>query len=354
MQSISPAFLDRRRLVLAAACLGSEHALAQWTPPSCYFMDYLPPALQVAVANGTNKVDLAPYLQQALAASPKIKFPPYNMALNSTVILNSYTTLEGLGQVRNYASANGLCSNFIVAPGVTAFQLAYYVHGVTTNITLKNIGILGGLIGLNLTPPGASTQYAATYIQVLDCYFGQAGSGGANIQCSTAFERCELRNLSLGAADYGIQMINNGDASYNYFDKNLFESLDITSNINGLNLQAARACNDNKFVKLNLNFCGHEGWYSEAYLYGCTIENAYTETNGRTSVGVYDDFYIGNKPSASKIAFIGGSIGITTQERYSINNVGSYITTSGTDWGLPAYDPTKNLQIFGGGGRVIT
>src|SRR5208282_4549999 len=111
-------------------------------------------------------------------------------------------------------------SNFIVAPGVTAFQLAYNAPGITTNVTLRNIGVLGGLIGLNLTPPGASTRYAATYIQVLDSYFGPSGSGGACIQCSTAFERCEFHNLGLGSGDYGFQMINNGNASYNYFDKN--------------------------------------------------------------------------------------------------------------------------------------
>ena len=346
--------MDRRKLIAGAGVLFCSRAIAQWVPPSCYFMDYLPPAIQTAVANGTNTSDLAPYLQAALSVSPKIKLPPYNMALNSTVFLNNFNTIEGLGQVRNYAPKNGTCSNFIVAPGVTAFQLAYNTHGITTNVTLRNVGILGGLIGLNLTPPGASTQYAATYIQVLDSYFGPSGSGGACIQCSTAFERCEFRNLGFGSGDYGFQMINNGNASYNYFDKNLFESLDITSNINGVNFQAARVCNDNKFVKLNLNFCGHEGWYSECYFYGCTIENAYTESNSKASPGTYDDFYIGNKPYASKIAFIGGAIGITSQERYSINNVGSYITTSGTDWGLSAYDPTKNLQIFGGGGKVIT
>ena len=316
------------------------------------FMDYLPAAVQTAVAAGTNTADLAPYLQQALAVTPKIVLPPYNLALNSTVILNNFNTIEGVSQVRYHGPGNGQASNFVVAPGVTAFQLAYNPSSLlTTNVTLRNIGVFGGATCLNLTPQGAGLSYAATYIQVLDSYFSPSGAGtGPAIVCSTAFERCEFRNLNLGGT-YGFQMINNGNATGNYFDKSRFESIDITALLSGINIAAARPCNDNLFSLINLNFCGQGGWYSNVYFTNLTIINAYTEGNSKYYPGTYDDFYFAG---GGNIAFVGGNLNTTSQQRYSINNGGCAISVYGTQWGGNAYDPGRGITMYGAHGAVVT
>ena len=255
-------------------------------PQPRLFMEYLPSGIAAAVIAGTNTTDLAPYLQAALNENATVVLPASNLAIKSTVTLNNFNSLIGASPVRSGYSVNGTYTNIISPAGITVFGLAKYATNVTINVTIRNIAISGGLIGFDLTPAAvrpitASSNYALVNIHVTDCLFSMTGSGGACIQCSTQLERCEFKNLDFVGADYGFQLINNGNASYNYMDKCVFDQINVqAANINGFRFEAARSSGNNVFNRINLQSCGQHAFYADCAAADWVFISTDTESNG--------------------------------------------------------------------------
>ena len=325
------------------------------------FLASLPALLQSSIIAGTNTTDLSSYLQTALNTHPVVELPYYNLQIANTIILNPNQMLRGPMPVRqNMSGLNGTCANLIAPSGLTVLQLGCDSLNHSYNTTLANLAISGGLIGLNMTPASllANPPHQAFNIQVLDSYFYCTGPGSANFQSSTCYERCTFARLDLGRADYGFQFISNSNKNYNYFDKNLWDQINIfNANMNGFNLQASRVCNSNVMRRINLQSCKQTAFWSSCTFSGLLIESPDTEANGTPGVTTTDEFYFGAQ--SQQIQFVNAvNMAMTSPSapiRYFINNSGaSSVTLYNSSWSQPIQDWAKAVITYVCSGPIVT
>jgi hypothetical protein len=281
--------------------------------------------------NGTpgNGTDDSAAFQAALNACAAVYVPPVNFRIASTLTLNSGNSLFGP------TPWNEVSSGFAQLVGDTGITiLAPYNNtssSETSGLSIYNLAVTGGLIGLQLTPVAllpatSSSSYVVTMIKVTDAYFSQSGTGSCNIVCSTQMERNVFRNLDLAGADYGFRFIANGNTSFNYFDKNTWSNINVQgANISGFYLAASRTCNANVFENLRLQRVGQNAFVMDAPALNTTIINPIVEQVGSSQTNQV--FTTGTISSGSNSLVVASVTGLAVGMQLTIAGAGP----SGTD-----------------------
>ena len=229
---------------------------------------------------GTGTDDSAAF-QLALNAAATVSVPEGYFRIAATIKLNNGNILVGVEAVGDGAVD---VSQLVGDNGITVLQAKYYSSLNNTGVQIRNLYVSGGIIGLNQTPSEvypitSASTFTVTEWKIEGCTFFQTGTGGASIQCSTAFERCEF-DCILGGNDYGLQLIARGNLLYNYMDKNILIINAVDCNINGINISASRACVDNTWIRLNITNIGKNGFVSNCPMVGNVFISPYTELIG--------------------------------------------------------------------------